>query len=274
MTVEEIRSRKIELGFTTEQLSKISGVPVGTLQKILNGETKAPRYATLQALEEAFSVRSHIQKSLETYDLSYKPVNVVKESPAFYGFRDKRQGEYTVSDYFALPEEARFELIDGVLYEMQAPSMNHQEIVSYLVGSFRIFADKNSGSCKGYPAPLAVRLDEDDKTMVEPDFIVVCDNSRRRRWGIMGAPDFVVEIISKSTMRKDYLTKAAKYMNAGVRELWLIDPISHRLTIYFADPERPPYVGPLSGKMGVEIYDGEWEIDLDKIDELIEELPD
>ena len=49
---EEFKERKNELGITTEQLSRLSGIPTGTINKILNGETKSPRYATLKALND------------------------------------------------------------------------------------------------------------------------------------------------------------------------------------------------------------------------------
>ena len=49
---EEFKEKKNELGITTEQLSRLSGIPVGTINKILNGETKSPRYATLKALND------------------------------------------------------------------------------------------------------------------------------------------------------------------------------------------------------------------------------
>ena len=50
MTIEEMKARKTELGYTNNRLSGLSGVPVGTLQKIFSGETKAPRYDTIQKL--------------------------------------------------------------------------------------------------------------------------------------------------------------------------------------------------------------------------------
>ena len=53
MLYEELNRRKKELGLTTEQLSQLSGVPAGTINKILSGETRSPRYDTMQALEKA-----------------------------------------------------------------------------------------------------------------------------------------------------------------------------------------------------------------------------
>lgn len=54
MTVEEMKKKKTELGFSCEQISDRSGVPLGTVQKIFSGITKRPRYDTICQLEQAF----------------------------------------------------------------------------------------------------------------------------------------------------------------------------------------------------------------------------
>ena len=265
MTVNEIRARKIALGYSTEQLSRLSGVAVGTLQKILSGQTKAPRYDTLRALERV----------LQPGDSTGEPIDLYRESPAYlcesaagYGVRKKQQGEFRISDYYALPEEQRMELIDGVLYDLAAPTTLHQRICMEIGFAVKKFIDEKQGTCVPFFAPVDVRLDEDDRTMVQPDFLIMCEKSGIRRWGIMGAPDFILEVTSPSTARRDYVIKAAKYMAAGVREYWLLDPVQERILIY-RQGEDFPYIGPLSGRLGIGIYEGEAEIDLGPIAELI-----
>ena len=54
MTIEEMKTKKREKGYTYNMMSQLSGVPLGTIQKIFNGETKSPRYDTLMALERIF----------------------------------------------------------------------------------------------------------------------------------------------------------------------------------------------------------------------------
>ena len=102
MTVSEMRKRKKDLGYTNEKISELSGVPLGTVQKIFAGVTDSPRYDTLQALEKIF----------------VKEWGMLMESVTAY--QVKRQGEYTLEDYYALPDERRVELIDGVIYDMSA----------------------------------------------------------------------------------------------------------------------------------------------------------
>lgn len=64
--------------------------------------------------------------------------------------------------------------------------------------------------------PVDVQLDCDNKTMVEPDVGIICDPSKIKRFGIYGAPDFVLEVISPSTKKRDYALKLSKYMGSWV----------------------------------------------------------
>ena len=155
MTIEQMRERKQELGYTYEQIADLSGVPLGTVQKVFGGVTASPRYDTLRALEQVF------QKKEPMY---------VKESALPYeaeARREKRQGEYTVEDYRALPEEQRMELIDGVLYDMAAPTGIHQLIGGEIYAVLRDYIRTQKGKCLPMYAPIDVQLDCDEKTIVQ-----------------------------------------------------------------------------------------------------------
>ena len=130
MTIQEMNERKKELGYSYERLAELSGVPVGTVQKVLGGITKTPRYDTLYALERVLS--------------PYQSM-MLRESVAVYG--EKRQGEYTVEDYFALPDERRVELIDGVIYDMASPNLVHQIVAGEIYAKIREYIRKNKGKC-------------------------------------------------------------------------------------------------------------------------------
>ena len=115
MTIEEMLERKKELGYSYEKIAELSGVPLGTVQKVLGGITKVPRYDTKLALSRVLQPEAALQ---------------VSETAHAYGV--KRQGEYTLEDYYALPDDIRAELIDGVLYDMSAPQVIHQMIAGRL----------------------------------------------------------------------------------------------------------------------------------------------
>ena len=139
---------------------------------------------------------------------------------------------YTSEDYWNLPEGQRAELIDGQIYDMAPPYRIHQEIIHQLDKTIGNYIDSSNGMCKIYPAPFAVDLNADDKTWVEPDLSIICDRSKLTDRGCKGAPDWIIEIVSPSTQRIDYGIKLFKYRTAGVREYWIINPITQIVNVY------------------------------------------
>ena len=115
---------------------------------------------------------------------------------------------------------------------------------------------KKKGNCRVYAAPFDVRLDEDDRTVVQPDLAIVCHTERLDEKGMKGAPDFVAEVISESTGKKDYTLKLQKYWNAGVREYWVIDPFKEKIVTYqFQGEEMDIKIYGFKDKVPVGIYE-------------------
>ena len=139
---------------------------------------------------------------------------------------------YTEEDYYSLPENVRSELIDGQFYDMSAPSRIHQEILMFLSKKIANYIDSHNGSCKVYPAPFAVKLFQDNKTIVEPDISVICDQNKLTEKGCSGAPDWIIEIISPGNPSHDYVRKLNLYADAGVDEYWIVDPLVKDVYVY------------------------------------------
>ena len=135
-------------------------------------------------------------------------------------------GRYTYADYSSWPEDERWELIDGVPYAMATPTIPHQRASGRIYRQIGNFLHRKT--CEVFPAPTEVRLNADtsDNTVVEPDLLVVCDKSKLDNKGVIGAPDFVIEILSPSTASHDTIRKFMLYLNAGVREYWIVDPVT------------------------------------------------
>lgn len=285
MTIEEIRELKKKHGISNAKLSDWSGVPVGTVNKVLSGQTENPRYDTLVALarpllemerreQEERERREQDKHRTVEYKYAHAPSNsLMREEALAYGVSPKKgPGDFTIDDYYALPDEHRVELIDGVFYDMAAPTTFHQRIALEMAFEITSYIRGKGGDCTPFISPVDVQIDpKDDKTMVQPDVLIVCDPSRIHSKNIIGAPDFILEVVSPSTSAKDYYRKSAKYEQSGVREYWIIDPIRKRLTIYYFESKEPVTVMPLQGKMGIGIYHNELEIDLDAIAALIPE---
>ena len=170
---------------------------------------------------------------------------------------------YTIEDIYALPDGERAELIDGQIYYMSPPSRKHQRILSFLHLEIGTYIRNNNGSCEVYPAPFAVFLNEDDTTYVEPDISVICDISKLNDRGCLGAPDWIIEIVSPSSKYMDYFTKLMKYRNAGVREYWIVDPLKNLIIAYNLEEETVEQYN-FSDKVKVSIYK-DLEIDFSKI---------
>ncbi len=268
MTLEEMKDQKEKLGYTNETIAALSGISRSTVQKIFAGATRHPRKGTLGALESVFS------ETEQAYEYGQE---IYRESKTEYtadASGKKQQGDYTLEDYYAVPEDQRVELIDGVFYEMEAPTSIHQIIQNKLCNRLDSYIENKGGSCFAIASPLDVQLDQDEKTMLQPDVVVVCDRNKITRPCIYGAPDLVIEILSKSTRRKDMFLKNKKYAFSGVREYWLIDPDWKQITVYDYQTEAPPAVYSFEDKIPVRIFDDDCRIDFKEIYEFIKFLYD
>ena len=249
MTIQEMKEKKREYGLTNAQIAELSGLPEGTVRKVFSGETTSPRAATIEALLRVF-VRPHAPALDSPYagfydvpseaaEIRRKQLSQVREPGAVYAAKMmKKQGEFTVEDYLAIPDERRCELIDGVLYDMGAPTSIHQLIAGLLHARLLSYIQSKGGSCVPFVSPIDVQLDRDEWTMVQPDVIIVCDRDQITPARILGAPDFLVEILSKSTRAKDIFLKGKKYVEAGVREYWVVDPDRKAVTVFLFEEKE------------------------------------
>ena len=279
MTIEEMKERKRALGFSNKQLADLSGVPLGTVQKIFGNVTKAPRRETILALEAVLKAGwgrpEHKEKGVSyvfAEDMGGDEDARLREVAFKYrpelpkGADPKRQGQFTLKDYYALPDDERAELIDGVLYNMTAPGLAHQTVALQIAHQFLLCMDAfEEKGCEVYISPVDVQLDMDDKTMVEPDVVVLCDMDKAIKRCIYGAPDFVLEVLSPTTRRRDLLIKLNKYWNAGCKEYWIVDPELMTVTVYdFAGDETAVHYT-FDDKVPVRLSEGKCSIDFPSI---------
>ena len=271
MTIEEMRQRKRELGLTNQMIAERSGIPLSTVQKVFAGATSSPRRETIEALERVLG-----QDKSAVYGDPVTSDRMVCETSAAYNVSavdgnssDTENRLYTLEDYLRLPDDQRVELIDGVFYDMAAPTTIHQSIAGFLHKKFLDFVMANKGPCFPFISPVDVQLDCDDKTVVQPDVLVVCDRTKYKNGRVFGAPDLVVEVLSPSTRRKDMQLKMYKYAGAGVREYWMVDPEKKLVVQYDLEHLGIPAVYNFQSLIPVLIWDSACRIDLGEMDETI-----
>lgn len=183
---------------------------------------------------------------------------------------EKKDDKYTYGDYLTWPEDERWEIINGVAYDMTpAPSTSHQRILGELHKQFAIYlTDKE---CEVFFAPFDVRIpyadekDEQIKIVVQPDLIVICDKAKLDEKGCRGTPDLVMEILSPSTAPKDMKEKFSLYEKAGVREYWIVYPEERVISVFTLDAQGKygrPEVYTKEDTAAVGIFSGDLVIDL------------
>jgi len=182
---------------------------------------------------------------------------------------------YTYADYATWPDYPRFELINGEAFKMGAPSEAHQAVLIALSSIFWNFL--RGKQCRVYMAPFDVRINFDttDDTVVQPDLVVICDRSKLENGKhCLGVPDLAVEILSESNMRHDKIRKFNVYLNAGVREYWIIDPHSRAVEVYLLENGKY-HVAHYddTSKIPVSVLDG-FEVDMAEVfEDMILEAP-
>ncbi len=134
--------------------------------------------------------------------------------------------------YCLLPEDGyQYEVFDGELVMTPAPIPKHQRIVVRITRALDEFVEKNNLG-QVYVAPVDILFDE--YTILQPDVLFV-SNAKLHTIGedaIEGAPDLVVEVLSRSTLRKDRVRKLATYSEFGVLEYWIVDPVKQKIELY------------------------------------------
>jgi len=143
---------------------------------------------------------------------------------------------YTYADYLTWQFKERVELIKGKIFKMSpAPGTDHQTILTSVFRDLALFV--KGESCRVFSAPFDVRLavsNEKGKedTVIQPDICVICDLSKLDQKGCKGAPDLIVEIVSKSSVKKDLHEKFELYQQSGVQEYWIVQPGDRVVTVY------------------------------------------
>lgn len=131
---------------------------------------------------------------------------------------------------YAIKDDHDYEIINGKIYMMSRPNMNHIKISKNIQKILEKYFE--SEICEVYPEPDVFF---DDENNFVPDLVVLCDKNKEGYQGIYGAPDLVIEVLSPSTEMKDLCEKKDVYSKTGVKEYWIVDPTSKKITVYYLE---------------------------------------
>ena len=288
MNIEDMRKLKKERSLTNAMIAEMAELPLRTVQKIFSGETKHPRYETLSALETVFRALDikileedtplpwygEDNAAVKKDHYSFRPMDIqmVAEPAWNYGTSAlQNPGPFTIDDYHHLPDGERAELIDGQLIYMETPTRIHQLIAGEIHRQIANYIYDNERNDMPGISRMGVQLDCDEKTMIVPDVLVVCDPEKVKGRDVFGAPDFVLEVLSPTTSKKDFYTKSEKYRRAGVREYWILDPLAGVLDVQPYGFSEEPALYDMKEPVEVRIYGGKLKIDFKRILPWIEE---
>lgn len=187
---------------------------------------------------------------LGRYD--YGTPDLIKEAKAEYFVEPK----YSVEDYFNLPNCADYELIEGELIKKNAPGYQHQIVIGQIYMEFYNYIKERCKKCEVIPAPFCVVLSEQNGVVVQPDISVICNREFIKDSVCMGAPDLIVEVISKSNKAYDTCEKLHIYHKYGVREYWIVDLERASIMVHFLEDGRIPIILPFAEKVSSGVIKG------------------
>ncbi|MBR7554902.1 type II toxin-antitoxin system prevent-host-death family antitoxin [Allobacillus sp. GCM10007491] len=190
------------------------------------------KYLMMAAYEDIVITRNGTEIARLTTKQQENQINWVHERMPIEGYGQKA----TYDEFLRLRSETeeRYEYIDGEIYLLSSPKTAHQYAVTRLIALFHNFFEGTD--CTPFVAPYDIELmkPSGEMNMVQPDLMVICDLDEHLGADdyYKGVPSLVVEVLSKSTRKKDLLIKADLYRQTGVQEYWIVNPENRQIIIY------------------------------------------
>lgn len=220
---ENLKLARKARGYTQKEIAEKIGMSNSSYCLYESGD-REPNLVTLQKIAQTLFVS--VDELFGLYDFGTK--DLIRDASERYHTRPS----FTCQEYYELPDWNYAELINGELFYLSSPSRIHQELVGGLFYVIQSYIKNKKGNCKVYTSPFAVKLSEEDNTIVLPDICVICDTEKLDDRGCNGAPDFIVEILSPSNIKRNTIEKLKLYSDYKVKEYWIIDPEKEKVLVY------------------------------------------
>ncbi len=132
-------------------------------------------------------------------------------------------------------EDVRAEWVDGEVIIMAPANSDHIDLNDWLTSVMRSFVEHHDLG-RIFSTELLVRFAKQRRRRM-PDLLFVAKSRLEiiKTAHIEGAPDMIVEIVSPDSESRDWRIKYHEYERAGVREYWIIDPMSKGIEAYALD---------------------------------------
>ena len=146
----------------------------------------------------------------------------------------------TYDEYLRMREvnDSIIEYLDGMICMSPSPSTKHQRLSGRLNTKLMIFLEGTE--CEVFQAPYDIDLKKEGiegNKLVIPDLSVICDKTGLTDNKYIGVPSLIVEILSPSNQAHDLITKLNIYMQYGVKEYWIVNPLKDAITLYVLNDE-------------------------------------
>ncbi len=185
--------------------------------------------------EEEIIITRNGNKIAQLVKYKEKCKTEIKEGIIFYSY-DGMEISYEEFKKISEKSDNRYEYIDGKIYLLASPAVNHQRIIRKIFGKFISWFDGKG--CEPFTSPLDVILykgekEENNINIVQPDILVICDQENINEDDrYMGTPCLIIEVLSKSNKNHDIIRKLELYRTTGVKEYWIVNPFSEEINLF------------------------------------------
>lgn len=260
MNVEKLKQLKKDAGYTNKMIADDSGVPIGTVQKIFSGETKAPRFKTLKAIEAVLIPASGIMEGTAATGIMEGTAATGNMNAA--GSTGIRNNETDAGKPAAPAKVRKTEMSSDDVHNVNiggTESVTGNKLLHKLIADDIIFVIRKYMTDNNIPgfvngSHVGVRLDADNPDggdMIAPDVTYIPGKEMLSRQGIKGAPWMIVEIMDGETRSNEIGSKPDMYRDSGVKEYWMIDIDAKNIMVYDFEREAFPSMYGFSGKVPV-----------------------
>ena len=157
-----------------------------------------------------------------------------------------------------LPEGTLCEVINNTIYMAPPPSSSHQRSVTQLSRLIGNYIEKLQLG-EVFVSPIGVYFDNNN--VFEPDLVFVSKENEHTvaAKGIVGTPDFIIEILSPGNKQHDLTVKKDVYERFGVKEYWVVNPETKEATGFILLNNKYELFSQSVGKISSKYFDHEFD---------------